>query len=168
MVPGPLTVHRKNEEIQKWWVCVQGLKLRTLWGLGPWDSAFASASYTSVSFSLQFLFLFLFWTLNSSSGFLLPYVLAILLMARNWILRELRYFSVLGWSVLSCPVARLTSTLLHRGLRQEGETCVVDQQREVVKFCTISVWRVSGVVLQSLTAEANLSRSSLWWYTGPS
>lgn len=37
--------------------------------------------------------------------------------------------------------------------------CVVEQR----SACTISVERVSRVV-QSLAAEADLSRSSLWWY----
>jgi len=30
VVPGPLTVAQKNEEIQKWWVWVRGLKLHVL------------------------------------------------------------------------------------------------------------------------------------------
>ena len=116
---------------------------------------------SAVSFSVPVL------NSNSSSGFLLPCVLAVLLMAPNWFLRELKYFLVLGWSVFSYPVARLTSTPWHRGLVQEGETCSGSAERSC-EINTISVQHVSGVVLQSLTAEANLSRSSLWWYTVPS
>jgi len=102
-------------------------------------SAFTSASYTfvslsAVSFPLPIL------NSNSSSGFCLLCVLVIhTRMATNWFLRELKCFSVLGWSVCSYPVARLTSTPSQRGLMQEGEKCFVDQQREVVKFSTICV-----------------------------